>query len=1347
MWAEQTSLAGVTVELSGTRFLSTQTTSTGAFSFLGLPEGEYLVTIAGFPEDVEFSITTKAAMLAKGTTSARVDFNGSKKRDASIGGKVNLEGSGLAGMTISLSGPESRSTVTDGQGAYSFDQLRRGTYSVELTGFDPAVHAFPVTTQTVNVNNGKHGIADFLGTLVPQPPSPPSNLGAAADGFSAISLAWTDVSEDETRFEVERRVEGEGQWNQIAALSPNSTAFHDLGLSPNTTYRYRVRACNDAGCSVFSGEAEATTEDIPPATPSGLSARATGPHSIELVWSDESTNETGFEIQRRLGVDGNWELAATPEMDATSARDSGLEPASTYLYRIRACNGVGCSELSEEVEETTDEVPPQAPQGLAASATGSTTASLSWTDASNNESRFEVERKEGASGPWSRVGTPGPGVILFGDTGLTPNTSYTYRVRACNVAGCSGYSNEATAVTNEVSPHPPSGLMATATGSSTVALNWTDRSQNEGSFRLERKLGIAGSWGEIGTFPPKSTMFTDTGLSPNTGYIYRVRACNDVGCSAYSNEAGATTFDVPPSPPSGLTATTTGPTTVDLSWTDESDNELQFRIERREGAAGTWVQIGTRGGNGETFPDSGLTPGTLYFYRVRACNAAGCSPYSNEDGATTDLAPPQPPSGLTATPIPLNTIDLAWTDNANDETLFRIERKEGAGGSYGEIATLPANSVSFSDPGLAYNTTYYYRIQACHGTGCSIPSNEAHATTWDQAPSPPTGLTASATGSTTVDVGWTDASDNEAGFRVERDEGGNGTFAFSVDLPAGTTSYADTGLSPNTEYWYRVSAFNASGSATSGTEVVTTWAGSGPNLNIANLYLTQSTQTLDGVVPLVADRDGYLRVFAVASAANSLQPSVEVQFFHGGSLVHTETLLAPTSSVPTVVDESILSASWNVAVPGSLIQPGLTLLAEVDPDGQVSEGNEGDNFFPVTGIPLAVDVRTASPFEVTFVPVHQSVNGLVGNVTPGNAPDFMDAAMRMLPMAQANVTVHAEYVSTAPVLESDNGNGAWGTILSEINSLRVAEGSSGYYYGVVKVGYGGGIAGMGYLGWPAAIGWDKLPSGSGVAAHEWGHNFNLRHAPGCGAGSPDPSYPYADGKIGVWGLDVVAETLISPVTRYDFMSYCGPEWISDYNYEKILDYREMQGGYGAPSQPEPSLLVWGRMEGGRIVLEPSFQVATTPVLPSGTGEFLLEGTDGSGEALFALSFQPVPIPDAQDGSGHFAFAIPLRFIRMTELEGLRVSGGGRSPAVLEPRVGARRIPTPEPEVRAGAGTSVEVTWDQAAFPMALVRDPATGDVLSFARGGRVSLSVAAGEVELVFSDGLRSREPVRRAVR
>jgi hypothetical protein len=619
-----------------------------------------------------------------------------------------------------------------------------------------------------------------------------------------------------------------------------------------------------------------------------------------------------------------------------------------------------------------------------------------------------------------------------------------------------------------------------------------------------------------------------------------------------------------------------------------------------------------------------------------------------------------------------------------------------------------------------------------------------------QPPAAPTGLQAQVGGPERVEVRWKDESDNESEFQVQRKEGGEGEWKKIGKTGADTASFSDRALTPKTTYGYRVRACNDVGCSDYSNEVAaTTESAGGPNLFISDLYISQSTQTLGGDVPLVADKAGYLRVFVLAEEANDLQPDVRVSFYLGGGLAYSETIPAPGPSAPTDVYESSLGYSWNMAVPKSLIQPGLSVLAEVDPENEIPEGDETDNAFPGGGSPAAMAVASTPTFEVTFVPVRQSVNGLVGNVTSGNSASFLDVTREMLPIADTDRNIHAEYVTDALVLESDNANGAWGTVLSELYALRVTEGGSGHYYGVVKTPYTSGVAGMGYLGWPAAVGWDRLPSGSGVAAHELGHNWNRAHAPGCGVASPDPGYPYADGKIGVWGLDVGSEALKSPAIHYDFMSYCGPDWVSDYNYEAILDYRQAQGAWIGSGTAEPSLLVWGRVEGDRIVLEPAFRVATQATLPSPGGDYLMEGLGRDGVPLFSLAFEPVPVPDGLPGEGHFAFAIPLAHFDDARLAGLRVRGGGRPQGVWVSRSGAEAVAAAEAGLglEMVGGSVVEMTWDPTKFPMALVRDPATGEVLSFARSGSVRLPLSSTEVEVVFSDGIRSSLPVRRAVR
>src|SRR6185436_7970212 len=102
----------------------------------------------------------------------------------------------------------------------------------------------------------------------------------------------------------------------------------------------------------------------------------------------------------------------------------------------------------------------------------------------------------------------------------------------------------------------------------------------------------------------------------------------------------------------------------------------------------------------------------------------------------------------------------AWTDNANNETGFKIERKTGAAGTYSQIATVGANVTTYNNTGLAASTTYYYRVRANNGSGDSAYSNEANATTQAAAspPAAPSGLSASAVSSSQINLAWTDNS-------------------------------------------------------------------------------------------------------------------------------------------------------------------------------------------------------------------------------------------------------------------------------------------------------------------------------------------------------------------------------------------------------------------------------------------------------------------------------------------------------------------------------------------------------------------------------------------------------------
>lgn len=508
----------------------------------------------------------------------------------------------------------------------------------------------------------------------------------------------------------------------------------------------------------------------------------------------------------------------------------------------------------------------------------------------------------------------------------------------------------------------------------------------------------------------------------------------------------------------------------------------------------------------------------------------------------------------------------------------------------------------------------------------------------------------------------------------------------------------------------------------------------GFNLRVDGLYLVQSIQTYGRNVPLVKDRDALLRVFVTANEVNIAAPAVRVRLYHAGTLASTTVINSPAGTTPQTVNEGNLGASWNLVIPQADVQPNLAILVDVDPDNTVVEGNEGDNVFPASGVPLPVDVRSTAAFAVRLVPVVTSADGRTGNVTTGNMGQFLAATMQMHPLAAYDGVVGQPYTTNVQTALKSDGT-TWTAVLGEIDAARVDAGDGRAWYGVVNPDYTSGVAGMGYIGAPSAIGWDKLPSASGVAAHEWGHNWGRQHAPCGDPANPDPNFPYGGGVTGVYGYDQVGQ-VVKPPTAHDLMGYCSNDWISDYTYLGVLNYRAQHplsaSTVGQPVQP--ALLVWGRIERDRVILEPAFRVFTRPSLPRTSGPYRIEGRAGDGSSTFRLDFAPAEVADAPDAPRSFAFAVPLSSDRADRLATLTLAGEGRSVTVsAAPQAAAV-------DVRSVSGGRVRLRWDATRAPVVLVRDPVTGQVISFARGGQADVVTSRRELSLSVGDRVGGRD-------
>ncbi len=708
----------------------------------------------------------------------------------------------------------------------------------------------------------------------PNAPDQPRSLMATPVSTSQIDLTWTDTSEIEVGFRIERRNES-GSFTEIATVglvsgSGGSGSYSDTGLPMGTPYWYRVRADLSGGnFSEYSNVANASTLLPPPAAPTNLVAVADVPlaATVNLTWTDNADNESSYIIERANGpVGGHGAFATIATIGPVAGTgsqgdfsDTGLLSQTTYTYRVLAGNSGG-NTASNEDDASTPFVPDPVwidDADPMITYSGNWTAQTGWANRYMNT--LHETSDAGASAAFSFSGNS---LTLYGDKrdwgstariiidGQTPGESVSFNgvsadgveIATIDNLACGSHDVQLVAdgggwtyldafvyIPCEISgpPEAPGNLVATPASHERIDLTWSDNATNETGFRIERKT--TGGFTEIATTPADDADYSDTGLTYETTYTYRVRAFNGQGDSAWSNEDDAITLPPPdPAPPAGLSAQA-GNGVVILNWNPNTEIDplvLYYKLMRSTTPGGPY-RIAAIAFGGTNITDKSVYNDTTYYYRISAVDTmAHESAASAEVSATPSPPQPPPPPVLSAEVLPYSegemlSIHVYWSYGGNSGDTIEIERKTGPGGSFALLASTTADQA-YSDTSVSPDTTFTYRVRAMNTVGYSLYSNEAPVTTPALAiPADPTNLVADAVSISQIDLTWNDNSAIEDGYRIERKT--TGDFEQLGAVGENVTAYSDITLYSYTQtYVYRIIAYNAAGDSNDSNEASAT---------------------------------------------------------------------------------------------------------------------------------------------------------------------------------------------------------------------------------------------------------------------------------------------------------------------------------------------------------------------------------------------------------------------------------------------------------------------------------------------------------------------------------------------
>ncbi len=701
-------------------------------------------------------------------------FNGTESSNSS-----QVTGMSIANFALTSVSPTSSTSLTISWpsvlGAQTYDVLYRnnptGTYTTASNKTSPFILTGLVANTTYYVvvkakNTIGSGFSVNSSNELSQitPVVAPASLVATLSSGD-INLTWGSVT-GASSYSIYRSTTS-GSFSTPLATGLTSATYADTTTSSGTTYYYVVSAFNGAE------SANSSQVSIKPIDAFSISsASVASSTSIVLTWP-AVTGADSYDVKY-----GTNPASLTTLATQTSPKTfTGLSANTTYYFVVIAKNAVG-SGSSESSAQVSAKTPTAAPGPVSASATPSQIA-LSWP-AVTGATSYNIYRGTSAG---ARTLLASAATNSYNDGAVSNGTDYFYTVRATNGAESTDSTEVSAKAIGVISISSTSVLSSTS-----IQINWNSAA---GADSYDVKYGTNPA--SLTTLTGQTSPKTFTGLTTNTTYYFIVVGKNTTGAGTnYSSaQTSATTaFGAP----SGL-ATSGTPGQVALSWNSVS-GASQYKIFRGT-TSGSLSQLSTSTTN--SYTDSTVSDGTVYFYTVRAFNGT-----DSADSTEVSIKTIAPITITAATVLGPTSIDLTWPSVAGADS---YDVKYGTNPA--SLTTLPSQTSPKSFTTLSANTAYYFVVVAKNttGTSTSLNSDTVSATTPFAAP---TGLIASATPGQ-VGLNWTAVS-GATSYKVYR---GTSSGALSLLGSSSTNAYLDTTAVNGTTYFYTVRAYNGLESADS----------------------------------------------------------------------------------------------------------------------------------------------------------------------------------------------------------------------------------------------------------------------------------------------------------------------------------------------------------------------------------------------------------------------------------------------------------------------------------------------------------------------------------------------------